>query len=331
MTSTAIKVVLILNLMTVLAAVGIAAIAGIAGVLVVGGKREVAILVGAVLLGVAVTWLTVQCARAFDPRLAVAIFVLSIPSYLLYALTAQGQYGERRLATTFVTGDAASASSARAGLEGTGQRSGLRPAVPILLDALTTERDPAKRLATVELLGAISLYDAQVVSALVPLAKRDVAAGAPTELRIAAFVALRKVNQYAVDVTNVHYAGLTADGLATFRLPKGNPLYGDSVPVAIDGLVLPRARSSDACEVAMARKADSLIADTLARAQRVDLVDMRIASDGEYVAAVGRDGYYLHTLLAKELPAVELKSGATRSAATTTDWCKWSGTARRGK
>ncbi len=143
-------------------------------------------------------------------------------------------------------------------------------------------------------------------------------------MRMAAIAALREVNPYILDVINVRYVGLTADGLATFRLPASNPLYGDAVSVAIAGIVLPRAKSSDACEVAMARTADSLIADTLARAQRIDLQEIRLLHDGEYVAGVSRDGWLLHNLLQKRLPMIAVESDAMRNASATTDWCNWS-------
>jgi hypothetical protein len=339
---TAAKVVLVANLLVVLAAVlavlllliPAVAVGAYAGLAVTGDGRMVILLVlllaASLLFGAAVIWLTVQCLRAFDARLAVAIAVLSMPVYVAATSRLWATSTERALARRFVNRDAEASADARAKLEATGRRTN-HDAVPVLLEHLRTARDPGRIRATIELLGTIALYDKSVVAALAPLARRPDAPGADTSLRATAFAALRNVNLYVVDVAGVRYEGLTDDGLATFHLPKPNPLYGESVSVAVDGLVLPRPGSSDPCEIAMAQKARNLMADSLARGGRVYLRDVRIGDDGEYIAAVSRDSenphdQYLHNLLMKDFPGIELQSGATHTAAETIDWCMWTAT-----
>ena len=51
-----------------------------------GDNRGIALLIAACgLLAAAITWLTVRCLRAFEVRLAIAIAVLSIPVYVVFA------------------------------------------------------------------------------------------------------------------------------------------------------------------------------------------------------------------------------------------------------
>ena len=338
---TARKVLLVANLVLVLAQlllwIAAFAFAGLLGTLFTRDFFSWWLLVipASGLLGAAIILLTVWCLRAFDPRLAVAIAVLSVPVYVALVLGSESLSPERRLATTFVNGDAASSADARAKLEAKGHHTN-NPAVPVLLEGLRTAKDPARLRATIELLGAVTYEprsDSPTIAALAPYARRPDGPGPDTALRATALAAMNKVSPAAANVISVRYEGLTDDGLATFHLPKPHPVFGESVSVVVDGLVLPRPGSSNPCEIAAAQRAGKLIADALPpraagqkRGGHTDLREVRIRDDGEFIASVSHDGLPLSLTLMKDLPWFSQESAATHPTPATIDWCKWTAT-----
>ena len=141
------NVLLVANLVLVLAAlvVAVGLLFAVMFLLVpwTGDNRGIALLIPACgLLAAAITWLTVRCLRAFEVRLAIAIAVLSIPVYVVFAIPSWESSGERALATTFLNGDAAASAAARSKLEAKGRHTN-NPAVPVLIEGLHTPRMPS--------------------------------------------------------------------------------------------------------------------------------------------------------------------------------------------
>jgi hypothetical protein len=338
----AVKVLLVANLVLVLtalaAAVGLLFVAAVMIIPFVGDDRGLVLLMLACgLLAAAITWLTLLCLRAFDARLAVAIAVLSIPVYGVTALPRWESHAERATARRFLDGDHAASSEARAKLEAGGRRTN-RAAVPVLVEGLRTVKDPERLRATIDLLGAIA-YDSRrdsalVADALAAFARRG---GGDTALRASALRAMRDVHPGAGDVHHARYEGLTDYGLALFHLDEPSSLHGERVSVAVDGLVLPRPGSSDRCEREVADKARKLLADFFAQGNgRASLRDTRIRDDGEYIAAVVREGgpKYDHgslylLLMMKELPWFEPGHDTRYRDPAMIDWCLWTAPAAR--
>jgi hypothetical protein len=324
--NTVARVVLIVNLAFVLLTFAAFALAGVIGYMVTGGRVGLVALT-AIVGGAAVTWMTFRYFQGGDARLVLGIALLSVPAYAFAALDWRDQSGERALARTFLAGDTSAAAAAAETLAATGQRSGGRPAVRILVAALDSVREPDERRRIVELLGAVSVYDSSVVDALIPLIRAAEPAGPPSALRAAAFAALYKVNRYAIEVAGVRYVGLTRDGRATFAFQPTHRLFGDSVAVRVRGVVLPRADSPDRCEVEAAALAGHLIATALASAARTMLTEFRLEGDGGYAAHVLPDGTTLDALLDRKLPrsriSVDGRVELPAAPGEQTDWCHW--------
>jgi hypothetical protein len=101
-------------------------------------------------------------------------------------------------------------------------------------------------------------------------------------------------------------------------LKAKHPVYGDTVTMAIQGLVLPRAASADSCERAAAERAGQLIRGALTPGDLGDFVDVRIRPDGGFAAAIrGKDGLFLQVSLGRELPVVALSDDREHRV----DWC----------
>jgi hypothetical protein len=320
----AVRLLLGLNLVVVLcvySVVGVIAYIGTAfqsttGVAILAFASPVA--------GIALVLLTILCMRSYDRRVMLAIVAVSSPAYILAAFlnisVVWKGHRERQLAHQFITGESASAAAARAALNALPHVSGARPATPELVKALSTTRDAGKRRALIDLLGAITARDSSVASAFIAVLLGD----ADPTVRAAAFNALAKSDPYLVDVNRVRYARLAANGLVTFTLPVKHRLYGDSVSVSVLGLVLPRANSGNECEATASTTAEVLISGALAGAKSVDIAEVHMADDGELVAGVRADGFFLHTTLGRKLPVAYAGNfRPTRGDAANVDWCAW--------
>jgi hypothetical protein len=162
-----IRALLIANLACVGAGYGVAAFLGYFGWAATGSGASLAALGLALAACAATGVLTIAALGGVTPRVAMGLAVLSLPVYAYYAIeavyTGRAARDERRLATTFLTGDSAAAAAAGAALAQLPHQSGRRPATDVLLAGLAATRDVARQHAIVELLGALSVRDPSVV------------------------------------------------------------------------------------------------------------------------------------------------------------------------
>lgn len=104
----------------------------------------------------------------------------------------------------------------------------------------------------------------------------------------------------------------------TVRVNHVHPLLGEKIPVRIFGIDTPEMYSSNLCERVAAKRAQFLVATTLKKAQRIDLLSVQRDKYFRILADVRADGESVAGILLMNGLAYVYNGGAKK----TINWCE---------
>lgn len=105
----------------------------------------------------------------------------------------------------------------------------------------------------------------------------------------------------------------------TVDIPGVHPLFGQKVSVRIAGIDTPEVKTKDQCEKQAARAARQLVEGVLARAKRVDLLNVQRDKYFRILADVSADGVLVKDVLLKNKLAYSYDGGTKKHL----NWCSF--------